>query len=129
MIVSPPRGYLGRRICYNHGMSNFIKKHCVPCEGGAQPLIKEQAELNLEEVPGWELAPNAASISREFKFKNFMDAMEFVSQVADIAQMEDHHPDIHIFYNRVKLDLSTHAIKGLSENDFIVAAKINTLPI
>lgn len=83
----------------------------------------------MAEVPGWALSPEAENVSREFKFKNFMDAMEFVSQVADIAELEDHHPDIHIFYNRVRLELSTHSIKGLSENDFIVAAKINALPL
>jgi 4a-hydroxytetrahydrobiopterin dehydratase len=109
-------------------MSELANKKCVPCEGGTQPMQWSEADTMLKEVPGWQLAAEAGSISREFKFKGFMDAMEFVSQVADIAEMEDHHPDIHIFYNRVKLELSTHAIKGLSENDFIVAAKINQLP-
>lgn len=109
-------------------MSELAKKKCVPCEGGTKPLSPEKARELLMQIPGWTLATDSKIISREFTFKNFMDAMEFVSQVADIAEMEDHHPDIHIFYNRVRLDLSTHAIKGLSENDFIIAAKINELP-
>ncbi len=82
----------------------------------------------LTDIPGWVLADEGKSIRREFRFATFMDAMEFVSQVADIAEIEDHHPDIYISYNQVRLLLSTHAIQGLSENDFIVAAKINTLP-
>ncbi|MEN9561569.1 MAG: hypothetical protein RIQ56_842 [Candidatus Parcubacteria bacterium] len=89
----------------------------------------EEARSYMADIPDWELSPDAAGISRSYKFKTFVDAMEFVSFVADIAEMEDHHPDIHIFYNRVRLDLSTHSIKGLSENDFIVAAKVNELPV
>ncbi len=104
-------------------------KRCIPCEGGAKPLAQEIAAQMLAQVPGWTLAEDATTLSREFTFKDFLGSMAFADQVADIAQMEDHHPDIHIFYNRVRLDLSTHAIKGLSENDFIVAAKINTLPV
>ena len=91
-------------------------------------MPSDEAERYLEDVPGWELSDDKTGISRQFTFKTFVDAMEFVSWVADIAEREDHHPDIHIFCNRVRLDLSTHAIKGLSENDFIVAAKVNQLP-
>jgi 4a-hydroxytetrahydrobiopterin dehydratase len=110
-------------------VSELSKKKCVPCEGGTKPLPLTEAARLLTEVPGWSLQDESKAIRREFRFGTFLDAMEFVSQVADIAEIEDHHPDIHIFYNRVRLDLSTHAIKGLSENDFIVAAKINTLPV
>ena len=109
-------------------MTDLAKKKCIPCEGGVKPLDSLEAQKYLAETPGWALSVQNQNISREFKFKNFVDAMEFVSQVADIAEGEDHHPDIHVSFNRVKLELSTHAIKGLSENDFIVAAKINTLP-
>jgi 4a-hydroxytetrahydrobiopterin dehydratase len=110
-------------------MSELAKKKCVPCEGGAKPMPSEEIARFMSEVEGWALVEYERGISREFKFKTFSQAIEFVGWVADIAEMEDHHPDIHIFYNRVKLELSTHAIKGLSENDFIVAAKINTLPL
>jgi 4a-hydroxytetrahydrobiopterin dehydratase len=109
-------------------MGSLKDKRCVPCEGGVDPLTKERAILMLQQVPRWDLSEDATTLTCDFNFKDFLAAMAFVDQVADIAQMEDHHPDIHIFYNRVRLELTTHAIKGLSENDFILAAKINTLP-
>lgn len=77
-------------------------------------------------VPAWKIIDNK-KLSREFKFKDFKEAMAFVNHVADIAESEGHHPDIYIFYNLVRLELSTHAVGGLSENDFILAAKIDTL--
>lgn len=110
---------------------DLTQKHCVPCEGGTAPLTKKEAEVMMEHVPGWRLMQDAKkgqlSIGRDFEFKDFKEAMVFVEKVADIANSEDHHPDIYIFYNVVKLQLSTHAIGGLSENDFIVAAKTNKL--
>jgi 4a-hydroxytetrahydrobiopterin dehydratase len=84
-----------------------------------------QAQTLLAEVPGWDLADQ--TLSRTFRFKDFKEAMAFVNQVAGLAEAEGHHPDIHISWNRVRLDLTTHAIKGLSENDFILAAKVNAL--
>ena len=110
-------------------MSELVKRRCKPCEGGAKPMSPEKAREMLAEVPGWSLAEDAKSISRESILKDFVGALEFVNQVGDLAEFDDHHPDIHISYNRVRLELSTHAIKGLSENDFILAAKINTLPV
>ncbi len=114
---------------------NLLKKKCVPCEGGAVPLSRADAQDYLDEVFGWTLIPDqnpkpeqarfGARISKEFKFKDFIGAINFVERVADVAEMENHHPDIHIHYNKVLLELWTHAIGGLSENDFIVAAKIN----
>ena len=104
---------------------DLLKKKCVPCEGGAKPLIRSEAEDYLAEVSGWVLDQDAKKISKEFKFKDFIGAINFVERVADVAEMEGHHPDIHIHYNKVLLELSTHAIGGLSENDFIVAAKID----
>ena len=110
---------------------DLTKKHCVPCEGGTAPLTKKEAEVMMQNVPGWRLMQDAKkgqlSIGRDFEFKDFKEAMAFVNKVADVANAEDHHPDIYIFYNVVKLQLSTHAIGGLSENDFIVAAKTNKL--
>lgn len=91
-------------------------------------MTREEAERYLPEVPGWTLAPDGTKISREFEFENFKGAMRFVNAVADIAESEGHHPDIYVFWNRVKFELSTHAIGGLSENDFILAAKIAKLP-
>jgi len=101
------------------------KKRCVPCEGGAKPLGTTEAEKYLAHVKGWTL--DGKIIRKQFIFKNFAEAMEFVNKVADLAEQEDHHPDIKISWNKVTLELWTHAINGLSENDFIVAAKVDAI--
>ena len=105
---------------------NLLSKKCVPCEGGADLFSRAEAEEYLAETPGWEIVENGKKIKKEFKFKNFNEAIDFVDKVARIAESEGHHPDIHVFFNKVVVELWTHAISGLSENDFIVAAKINT---
>jgi 4a-hydroxytetrahydrobiopterin dehydratase len=87
----------------------------------------EDAERLMEQVPSWELKPDEQKLLRRFKFKDFREAMAFVNRIADLAEEEGHHPDIHISWNRVRLELTTHAIKGLSENDFIMAAKISDM--
>jgi 4a-hydroxytetrahydrobiopterin dehydratase len=110
-------------------INTFKDKHCVPCEGGMPPLDHEYVRKYAAQVPGWDVADDDKSISREFAFKDFAEAMQFVNAVAEIAQGEGHHPDIYIFYNKVRLALSTHAIGGLSENDFILASKIDTISI
>ena len=105
---------------------DLLNKKCIPCEvGSLKPLNKIDAQDYLDETPGWALDKDAKKISKEFKFQDFIGAINFVNTVADIAEMEDHHPDIHIHYNKVLLELTTHAIGGLSENDFILAAKID----
>ncbi len=106
-------------------MSDLTEKRCVPCEGGVPPLGKSEMERLLAQIPGWSLSDKW--ISKEFQFKNFVEAMKLVNRVADLAEAEGHHPDIHIHYNRVRFDVWTHAIDGLSENDFILAAKIDAL--
>lgn len=106
---------------------DLLSKKCVPCEGGTLPLTREEAQKYLAEVPGWQLSDDAKVISKEFKWRDFKEAMAFVNKVAKLAESEGHHPDVHISWNKVKLGLTTHAIKGLSENDFILAAKINGL--
>ncbi len=103
----------------------LINNHCVPCEGGTQPLLKGEAQQYHTEVPLWSL--HQKSIEREFKFKNFKEAMIFVNKIAELAENEGHHPDLHVFYNKVRLQLSTHAIGGLSVNDFILAAKVDLI--
>jgi 4a-hydroxytetrahydrobiopterin dehydratase len=105
---------------------SLLKKKCVACEGKRlKPFDKAGAEDYLAQTKGWELSPDAKMISKEYKFKDFVESMNFVKRVADIAESEGHHPDIKINYNKVLLELTTHAIGGLSENDFIVAAKID----
>lgn len=108
-------------------MEDLVSKKCVACEGGVAPMTKEESHQYMSQVLGWELSAENTTLIKEYKFKDFKEAMAFVNKVADLAQNEGHHPDIHIFYNRVRLQLSTHAIKGLSENDFILAAKINAI--
>jgi 4a-hydroxytetrahydrobiopterin dehydratase len=105
---------------------DLIKKHCVPCDKGTPPLDPERVPNYLEHAPGW-TSPDGKKIIREFKLKDFKTALDFVNKVGVIAEAEGHHPDIYVFYNRVRFELSTHAIGGLSENDFILAAKINAL--
>lgn len=104
----------------------LAERKCVPCEGGVPPLTEDQARLLVAQVnQAWHL--EEGKLVRQFKFRNFRDAMAFVNKVADVAESEGHHPDISISYNRVSLSLFTHAIKGLSDNDFIMAAKIDPL--
>ena len=105
---------------------DLIKKHCVPCEGGIPPMNKSEAEKYLKQIKSWKLVGN--KIEKDFKFKNFKKAMEFVNMVADLAEEEEHHPDMLVYsWNKVKITTYTHAIGGLSENDFILAAKIDKL--
>lgn len=105
---------------------NLSRKHCVPCEGGTPPLANDKEDELIKQTSGWILLrAGTHKITRQFKFKDFKQAMFFVNKVADLAQSEGHHPDIKIVYNKVSLDLFTHAVNGLSENDFIMASKIN----
>lgn len=106
-------------------MDDLTKKHCVPCENGEGKLDIDKIKEYMPLVENWFLV--GETIKRDFKFKNFKESISFVNKVADIAESEGHHPDIYIFYNKVNLSLSTHAAKGLTENDFILAAKINNL--
>lgn len=101
------------------------EKKCVPCRSGMGKIEKDIAEILITQTPRWELGDNV--IQRKFKFKDFNRAFSFVTKVASLAEEEGHHPDIQITYNRVLLELTTHAAGGLTENDFIMAAKINDL--
>ena len=113
---------------------DFTQKHCVPCEGGTKSYTKEQAEEYLKAIPGWELLASQGDslepmkLQRKFVFKNFKEAISFINKVANLANSEDHHPNINIHsYKKVDITLYTHAVGGLSENDFIMAVKINQL--
>lgn len=106
---------------------DFASKKCEPCEGGTKPLTREKIEEYLPALNSeWEVVDNLR-LKRKFRFKDFKQAMEFVNKVAYLAEEEGHHPDIKVNYNKVTLELTTHAIPGLSENDFIVAAKIELI--
>lgn len=108
---------------------NLISKKCVPCGGGVSPLSADEVKRYMAELNnGWNYQRGPSSlVKREFKFKDFKEAMVFVNKVADIADQEERHPDIVIHYNKVNIILWTHTIGGLSENDFILAAKIDNL--
>lgn len=108
-------------------MQDLTQKHCVPCEGGVPPFNTDQIEVYKKEIsPDWQVL-DGKKLERKFKFKDFKESMEFVNKVADIAESEQHHPDIKIFYSLVTITLWTHAISGLSENDFILAAKLDMI--
>jgi 4a-hydroxytetrahydrobiopterin dehydratase len=106
----------------------LLQKKCAPREKGGKPLPPEQVHEFLREIPGWQLLNNRA-LRREFILKDFMEAVRLIREIARVAEAEDHHPDLHLTgYRRLAIELSTHSIGGLSENDFILAAKINALP-
>ena len=95
-----------------------------------KPLNLRQANEQLQNVPGWELHENGKVMYRKYVTRNFLAAVHFIDEVAKVAEADNHHPDIHLTgYRNLRIDLSTHAISGLSENDFILAAKINQLPV
>src|SRR3990172_1256975 len=110
-------------------MQDLAKKHCVPSEDGVDPYTKEQAQDYLKATPDWEILDETPmKIQRKFVFKDFKQAIEFVNKVAEITNSEDHHPDINLHnYKKVDITLYTHAIGGLSENDYIMAAKISQM--
>ncbi|SCZ84165.1 4a-hydroxytetrahydrobiopterin dehydratase [Nitrosomonas mobilis] len=106
---------------------NLSERRCQPCEGGVPPLNTTTANDLLVQLDGWKIIDN--KISKTFSFKNFYQTMAFVNAVAWIANREDHHPDMMVSYHSCQVIYSTHAINGLSENDFICAAKIDALLI
>jgi 4a-hydroxytetrahydrobiopterin dehydratase len=106
---------------------DLSKKKCIPCEGGIPPLNeKEIAEFKKHISADWKVSENNI-ISREFYFVSYRHTIDFVNKVADLAEAEGHHPVLHIYFGRAVAELWTHSINGLSENDFILAAKIDKL--
>jgi 4a-hydroxytetrahydrobiopterin dehydratase len=106
-------------------MNELARKKCVPCEGGVAPLTAEQVRPLLKGLPGWAL--DGEMISKTYKFKNYHETMAFVNAAAWVSHREDHHPDLLVGYDKCKVSYVTHAINGLSENDFICAAKLDAL--
>src|SRR5689334_960752 len=97
----------------------LVQKKCKPCEGGVEPISPEDAKKQVERLPGWKLSADSKKIRKEWVAKDFVAAIKFFNEVARIAQADDHHPDLHLTgYRNVAIELSTHAIGGLSENDF-----------
>ena len=111
-------------------MKELLKKKCVPCEGGAIPFDISDIHKYQKKVDGWEVIKNPKEIyflEKKFKFKNFIESQKFVNEVGKIAELEGHHPDIFFGWGYARISITTHAIEGLSENDFILAAKIDNL--
>jgi 4a-hydroxytetrahydrobiopterin dehydratase len=109
--------------------TTLLQKTCTPCEGGVAPLDPAAAQGLLAQVPGWSIADDGRSLRREWVARDFAAAAGFFREVAAVAEAEGHHPDFHLTgYREVAVDLTTHAVGGLTENDFILAAKIDAIP-
>lgn len=106
---------------------DLTDRHCVPCEGGVDAIDRQTAEHMLSDIPGWELSDDSKMLSRRFEFKGFFRTMSFINAMAWVVNNENHHPDFSAGYNYCKVGFTTHAIDGLSENDFICAARVNAL--
>ena len=108
----------------------LFSKKCVPCEGGVPKLSADEARAQLEKLSGWQLTHEAQRIRKNWTVRNFVAGMDFFQAVARLAEDEGHHPDLHLEgYRNAWIEIWTHAIGGLSENDFILAAKIDRLPV
>ena len=105
--------------------SDLASGKCKPCEGGVAPLKEPEVRNLLQQLDGWEQA--GGRIAKNYVFKNYYQTMAFVNATAWISHREDHHPDVTVGYNRCRVEYTTHAIGGLSENDFICAAKLDKL--
>ncbi len=107
--------------------TDLAGKTCTPCRGGIPPMSFDDARRYLEQTPGWSLDPDGTRIERDFRFPNFAEALKFVDRVGALAEAEGHHPDIRFGWGYCTIELYTHKISGLHENDFIMATKINDL--
>ena len=111
-------------------MSDLTKKKCVPCEGGVIPFDISEIHKYQKKIDGWNITKNKENIfflEKKFSFKNFLDSQKFVNKVGQISEEEGHHPEILFGWGYAKINITTHAINGLSENDFILAAKIDKI--
>jgi len=107
-------------------MSTLLSKRCEPCEKGTQPLRGLELATLAAEVPQWRVVDDH-HLTREFRFPDFVSALQFVNRAGDLAEQEQHHPDIFLTWGKVRFEIWTHSVGGLSENDFILAAKIDAL--
>src|SRR2546430_1639085 len=110
--------------------SDLSRKKCTPCEGGVPPLPPDRVKVLLKQVPGWTLTPDGHRVRREWRVKDFAAGLDFFRHVGEVAEAEGHHPDLHLVeYRNVAIEMWTHAANGLTENDFILAAKVDLLPV
>ena len=110
-------------------MSSLTSKTCTPCRGGVPPLTRDEAEEMHAETPAWSLTDGATKIERNFRFPDFAGAMAFVQRIGELAEGEGHHPDLCFGWGYCRVVLYTHKLTGLHPNDFILAAKIDQLPV
>ena len=108
-------------------MSELAARTCTPCRGGIPPMSEGEAQRYLADVPGWDLLDQGRRIERRFQFRNFREALDFVGRIGALAEQEGHHPDVGFGWGYATVSLRTHKIKGLHENDFIMAAKIDAM--
>jgi 4a-hydroxytetrahydrobiopterin dehydratase len=109
---------------------DLLLRRCVPCEGGVPRLGPEKISEMLPALPEWQLTGDGQRLRREWRVKDFMVGLDFFQRIGQIAEQEDHHPDLHLVgYRNVTVEIWTHALGGLSENDFILAAKVSELPV
>lgn len=108
-------------------MQDLSSKKCIPCEGRTPKISPETAQSMIKTLDGWQLDSDNLSLFKKFNFKNYYHTMAFVNLIAWISHQENHHPDMTVSYNSCEIKYTTHAINGLSENDFICASKINKL--
>lgn len=114
----------------SHSLEQLKSKRCVPCEGGVPKLTPVEAVALLAKLSGWTITADGQRIRKEWTVKHFMAGIRFFNKVAELAEAEGHHPDLHLVgYRNLSIEIWTHAIGGLSENDFILAAKIDDLPV
>jgi 4a-hydroxytetrahydrobiopterin dehydratase len=111
-------------------VNELAERKCRPCDGNTPPLTREQAQRLLAQIStAWALSENGHAIRREFGFRDFYRTMSFVNALAHVANIEDHHPDLEVGYNYCRVTFTTHAVRGLSENDFVCAAKVDLIPL
>jgi 4a-hydroxytetrahydrobiopterin dehydratase len=109
---------------------SFQTKRCRPCEGGVEKLSRQEAVKNLQSLTGWRISEDGLRLEKQWLVKSFKAGIDFINRVAEIAEEEGHHPEIHLTgFRHVWIEIWTHAVKGLTENDFILAAKIDLLPV
>jgi len=110
--------------------NQLARKKCVPCEGGVALLPSDEASKLLGQVPGWSITSDGKRLNRSWRVKDFVTGLDFFRRIGDIAESQDHHPDLHLVgYRNVTIEIWTHAVGGLTENDFILAAQISELAV
>ncbi len=108
-------------------MSSLTSQHCLPCEGGVAPLNTDEIMHYMKELKQWQVSSDHKTIQKSFKFGNYYETMAFVNAIAWLSHLENHHPDLQVSYNHCDVSYTTHAIDGLSTNDFVCAAKVDAI--